>query len=69
MTSNHCEEREARRSNPGAAPLPGLLRLARNDARPAYSFQAAIALLAAIYVIDIIATALLIPERRGAALE
>jgi MFS family permease len=35
----------------------------------AYSFQAAIALLAAIYVIDIIATVLLIPERRGAALE
>ena len=35
----------------------------------AYSFQAAIALLATIYVIDIIATALLIPERRGAALE
>ena len=35
----------------------------------AYSLQAAIALLAAIYVIDIIATVLLIPERRGAALE
>jgi len=35
----------------------------------AYSFQAAIALLAAIYVVDIVATALLIPERRGAALE
>jgi len=35
----------------------------------AYSFQAAIALLAAIYVIDIVATVLLIPERRGAALE
>jgi MFS family permease len=35
----------------------------------AYSFQAAIALLATIYVIDIIATALLIPERRGAALD
>jgi benzoate transport len=34
-----------------------------------YSFQAAIALLASIYVIDIVATALLIPERRGAALE
>jgi MFS family permease len=35
----------------------------------AYSFEAAIALLAGIYVIDIVATALLIPERRGAALE
>jgi hypothetical protein len=35
----------------------------------AYSFQAAIALLAVIYVIDIVATALLIPGRRGAALE
>ena len=35
----------------------------------AYSFQAAIALLATIYVIDIVATALLIPERCGAALE
>jgi MFS family permease len=35
----------------------------------AYSYQAAIALLAGIYVIDIIATVLLIPERRGAALE
>ncbi len=34
-----------------------------------YSFQAAIALLASIYVIDIIATALLIPERKGAPLE
>jgi hypothetical protein len=34
-----------------------------------YSFQAAIALLAGIYVIDIVATVLLIPERRGAALE
>jgi MFS family permease len=35
----------------------------------AYSYQAAIALLAGIYVIDSIATMLLIPERRGAALE
>jgi len=35
----------------------------------AYSFQAAIAMLAGIYVIDIIATALLIPERKGAPLE
>jgi MFS family permease len=35
----------------------------------AYSYQAAIALLAGIYVIDIVATVLLIPERRGAALE
>jgi MFS family permease len=35
----------------------------------AYSYQAAIALLAGIYVIDIVATVLLIPERRGAALQ
>jgi MFS family permease len=35
----------------------------------AYSFQVAIALLAAIYLIDLAATAFLIPERRGAALE
>jgi MFS family permease len=35
----------------------------------AYSYQAAIALLAGIYVIDIVATVLLVPERRGAALE
>jgi hypothetical protein len=35
----------------------------------AYSYQAAIALLAGIYVVDIVATVLLIPERRGAALE
>src|SRR5947208_12244791 len=35
----------------------------------AYSFEAAIGLLASIYVIDIIATALLIPERKGAPLE
>jgi len=33
-----------------------------------YSFAAAIALLAVIYVIDIVATALLIPERKGAPL-
>ena len=35
----------------------------------AYSWQVAIALLAAIYVVDMLATALLIPERKGAALE
>jgi MFS family permease len=35
----------------------------------AYSWQVAIALLAAIYVLDMAATALLIPERKGAALE
>ncbi|HEX8164602.1 MAG TPA: MFS transporter [Beijerinckiaceae bacterium] len=35
----------------------------------AWSWQAAIALLAAIYVLDMVATALLIPERKGAALE
>ena len=35
----------------------------------AYSFEAAIALLVGSYVIDIVATAMLIPERRGAALE
>ena len=34
-----------------------------------YSFAAAISLLAVIYVVDIVATALLIPERKGAALE
>jgi MFS family permease len=34
-----------------------------------YGFSAAIALLATIYLLDIAATALLIPERRGAALE
>jgi len=35
----------------------------------AYSWQMAIALLAAIYVLDMLATALLIPERKGVALE
>ena len=35
----------------------------------AYSFEAAIGLLATIYVVDIIATALLIPERKGVPLE
>jgi MFS family permease len=35
----------------------------------AYSWQLAIALLAAIYVLDMAATVLLIPERKGAALE
>jgi MFS family permease len=34
-----------------------------------YSFSAAIALLATIYLLDILATALFIPERKGAALE
>lgn len=34
-----------------------------------YSFGAALALLASIYLLDIVATLLLIPERRGAALE
>jgi MFS family permease len=34
-----------------------------------YSFGAALALLASIYLVDIVATLLLIPERRGAALE
>ncbi|HEX2653214.1 MAG TPA: MFS transporter [Xanthobacteraceae bacterium] len=34
-----------------------------------YSFSAAIALLATIYLIDIVATALFIPERKGAALQ
>ena len=32
-----------------------------------YSFETAIALLAALYVLDILALWLLIPERRGAA--
>jgi MFS family permease len=35
----------------------------------AWGFSAAIALLATIYLLDIVATALLIPERKGAALE
>ena len=35
----------------------------------AYSWQAAIALLAAIYILDMLATALLIPERKGEPLE
>jgi hypothetical protein len=34
----------------------------------AYSFETAIALLATLYVLDILAMWLLIPERRGAAL-
>jgi hypothetical protein len=34
-----------------------------------YSFQAAIGLLASIYVLDIIATLFLIPELKGKALE
>jgi MFS family permease len=34
-----------------------------------YSFTAALGMLAAIYVLDILATLFLIPERRGAALE
>ena len=33
-----------------------------------YSFETAIALLAALYVLDILALWLLIPERRGVAL-
>ena len=35
----------------------------------AYGFQTAIALLATLYVLDLIAMWLLIPERRGAELE
>lgn len=34
-----------------------------------YSFGTAIAVLASIYVLDILATLFLIPERKGAALE
>jgi hypothetical protein len=34
-----------------------------------YSFPTAIALLAVIYVIELLATMFLIPERKGAALE
>jgi hypothetical protein len=34
-----------------------------------YSFSVAIALLAVLYVIDILATLFLIPERKGVALE
>jgi hypothetical protein len=37
--------------------------------RTEYSFATAIALLAVIYAIDIVATALLIPERKGVPLE
>jgi len=35
----------------------------------AYSFSAAIALLATIYLLDMIVTFFLVPERRGAALD
>jgi MFS family permease len=34
-----------------------------------YGFPAAIALLSTIYAVDLVATALLIPERKGVALE
>jgi hypothetical protein len=34
-----------------------------------YSFTVAIALLATIYLVDILATAVLIPEKKGAPLE
>jgi hypothetical protein len=34
-----------------------------------YSFAAALALLASIYLLDIVATLVLIPERRGAELQ
>ncbi|HEY4805383.1 MAG TPA: MFS transporter, partial [Paraburkholderia sp.] len=34
-----------------------------------YSFTVALGMLAAIYLLDILATLFLIPERRGAALE
>jgi hypothetical protein len=34
----------------------------------AYSWQVAIALLASLYLLDMVATALLIPERKGADL-
>jgi hypothetical protein len=34
-----------------------------------YSFTVAIALLATIYLLDMLATAFLIPERKGAPLE
>ena len=44
-----------------------LIRLARRRTMLAsYSFTVAIALLAVIYLIDIIATYLLIPEKQGA---
>jgi hypothetical protein len=33
-----------------------------------YSFETAIAMLAALYILDVLAMWLLIPERRGAAL-
>jgi hypothetical protein len=47
----------------------GLGPLAIGALAARYSFQAAIALLAAIYVIDILATVFFIPELRGEALE
>jgi MFS family permease len=47
----------------------GLGPLAIGALAARYSFQAAIALLAAIYVIDILATVFFIPELRGKALE
>jgi MFS family permease len=47
----------------------GLGPLAIGALAARYSFQAAIALLAAIYVIDILTTILFIPELRGKALE
>jgi rRNA processing protein Krr1/Pno1 len=35
----------------------------------AYSFEVALALLASLYILDIIATLFLIPERKGMELE
>jgi len=46
----------------------GLGPLAIGALAGVYSFSAVIAMLAVIYVIDMIATAALIPERRGAPL-
>ena len=39
------------------------------DVAAAYSFETAIGMLAALYVLDIVAMWFLIPERRGAQLE
>lgn len=47
----------------------GLGPLAIGALAAAYSFTAAIALLATIYLVDILATVFLIPERKGAPLE
>ena len=53
----------------GGRAVGGLGPLAIGMFAAKYSFSAAIALLASIYLVDIIATALLIPELKGVELE